>query len=52
MQSGTGLVVVADRGKGTRTFYPETLNWEASGIHSWMMGVMGANTKLRNIDEL
>jgi len=53
MESGTGLVVVAWRGKGPRTLFPEAvMPWTAAEIQQWMMGVFGKQTKFRTTDEL
>lgn len=53
MESGTGLVVVAGRGKGPRTLFPEAvMPWTAAEIQQWMMGVFGKQTKFRTTDEL
>jgi len=53
METATGLVVVAGRGKGPRMLFPEDkLNWRAAEVKEWMLGVFGANAKFRNTDEL
>jgi len=53
METATGLVVVAGRGKGPRTLFPEnTMQWRADELHAWMMGVFGTKAKFRNTDEL
>ena len=53
MESGTGLVVVAGRGKGPRTLFPKAvMPWTAAEIQQWMMGVFGKQTKFRTTDEL
>ena len=53
LEAGTGLVVVAGRGKGVRSTFPESrLKWEAKELQEWMMGVMGPRTKFRNVEEL
>ena len=53
MESGTGLVGVAGRGKGPRTLFPEAvMPWTAAEIQQWMMGVFGKQTKFRTTDEL
>ena len=53
METGTGLLVVAGRGKGPRTLFPEDImQWRASELKEWMLGVFGAKAKFRNTDEL
>tara|TARA_B100000787_G_scaffold48566_1_gene34934 strand:- start:173 stop:526 length:354 start_codon:yes stop_codon:yes gene_type:complete len=53
METATGLVVVAGRGKGPRTLFPEDImQWRASELKEWMLGVFGAKAKFRNTDEL
>ena len=53
METATGLVVVAGRGKGPRMLFPEDkLNWRAGEVKEWMLGVFGTKAKFRNTDEL
>ena len=53
METGTGLLVVAGRGKGPRTLFPEAvMQWTVAEIQQWMLGVFGQRTKFRTTDEL
>lgn len=53
MESGVGVIVMSERGKGKRIFFPQDrVGWKASELQHWMLGVMGPDVKLRSIDEL
>tara|TARA_B110001452_G_scaffold248442_1_gene235215 strand:- start:1391 stop:1732 length:342 start_codon:yes stop_codon:yes gene_type:complete len=54
MEGGVGVIVMSERGKGKRTLFPQDrVNWVASELQSWMLGVMGPGAKFRRIhDEL